>query len=246
MINGKIITVCLPAYNAARTLQRTFDEIPRQVVDHVVLVDDASTDNTAALAKSLGIRYVIIHNRNLGYGANQKSCYRTALDLGSDVIVMLHPDYQYNPALIPSMSSMVAEGLFDVVIGSRILGGGAVRHGMPVYKYVSNRALTLIQNLLLDQKLSEYHTGYRVFSRQVLLSINLSANSDDFVFDNQFLAQVFYKGFRVGEVSSPAHYFPEASSINFYRSISYGLGVLKTSLLYRLNKAGIMKSEIFR
>lgn len=246
MINGKKIVVCLPAYNAVKTLEQTHNEIPHNIVDEIILVDDASTDGTIQLARSLGIHHVIAHNKNMGYGANQKTCYRKALSVGADVIIMLHPDYQYNPALIPTMSNLVANNTYAVVIGSRILGKGALHYGMPAYKYVSNRVLTFIQNILLQQKLSEYHSGYRVYSREVLEAVNFAANSDDFVFDNQFLAQVFYKGFPVGEISSPARYFPEASSINFARSVTYGLGVLKTSFQYRLNKSGILKSEIFK
>jgi len=246
MINGKKIVVCLPAFNAVKTLERTFREIPQSIVDVTILVDDASSDQTVEVARKLGITYVIAHDRNRGYGANQKTCYEKALAVGADVIIMLHPDYQYNPALIPSMSELVANNIYSVVIGSRILGRGALHYGMPVYKYVSNRVLTFIQNILLQQKLSEYHSGYRAYSRTVLQTVNFTANSDDFVFDNQFLSQVFYKGFSVGEISSPARYFREASSINFSRSIQYGIGVMVTSVLYRLNKAGVIHSEIFK
>jgi glycosyltransferase involved in cell wall biosynthesis len=246
MINGKKIVVCLPAFNAVKTLERTFREIPQSIVDVTILVDDASSDQTVEVARKLGITHVIAHDRNRGYGANQKTCYEKALAVGADVIIMLHPDYQYNPALIPSMSELVANNIYSVVIGSRILGRGALHYGMPVYKYVSNRVLTFIQNILLQQKLSEYHSGYRAYSRTVLQTVNFTANSDDFVFDNQFLSQVFYKGFSVGEISSPARYFREASSINFYRSIQYGIGVMVTSVLYRLNKAGVIHSEIFK
>ena len=246
MINGKKIIVCLPAYNAFKTLEKTFRGIPVHIVDEIILVDDASKDDTVALAQKLGILHIITHDHNQGYGANQKSCYKKALSLGADVIILLHPDYQYNPALISPMAELVANDIFSVVIGSRILGKGAIHYGMPIYKYISNRILTFIQNLLLKRKLSEYHTGYRAYSRKVLENINYSAGSDDFVFDNQLLAQVFYKGFTVGEISSPAHYFPEASSINFWRSIKYGIGVIGTSFLYRLNKAGLLRSKIFK
>jgi len=246
MINNKKIAVCLPAYNAAKTLAKTYYEIPKDIVDLIILVDDASTDETATIARDLGIHHVIVHDYNKGYGGNQKSCYTKALDSGADIIVMLHPDYQYNPKLIPSMAYLVAHGVYHVVLGSRILGKGALRNGMPFYKYFSNRALTLMQNVLLNQKLSEYHTGYRAYSREALNAINLFANSDDFVFDNQLLAQFLYRGFRVGEISCPAKYFPEASSINFSRSLVYGWGVVLTSLQYRLNKAGLISSEIFK
>lgn len=245
MINGKKIVVCLPAYNAGKTLKRTYDEIPVDIVDEIILVDDNSTDDTVRHAQEIGIRHVIKHDRNRGYGGNQKTCYAKALSLGADVVVMLHPDYQYNPALIPTMAGLVANNIYPVVIGSRIIGKGAMHYGMPAYKYISNRALTFFQNILLQQKLTEYHTGYRAFSRDVLESIHLAANSDDFIFDNQFLAQVIYQGFAIGEISSPAHYFAEASSINFSRSLTYGLGVVVTSVLYRLNKLGVLKSAIF-
>ena len=246
MINGKKIVVCLPAYNAEKTLGKTYNDIPHDIVDEIILVDDASKDGTIKLARALNIHHVIAHDKNRGYGANQKTCYQKALEIQADVVVMLHPDYQYNPALIPSMGGLVANNIYDVVIGSRILGKGALHYGMPLYKYISNRALTFVQNILLNQKLSEYHSGYRAYSSDVLRAINFSANSDDFVFDNQFLAQVFYKGFSLGEISSPARYFAEASSINFSRSVIYGAGVLMTSLQYRLNKLGILQSRIFR
>ena len=246
MINGKKVIVCLPAYNAAKTLERTFREIPMNVVDDIVLVDDASTDETVVLARQLGIRHVIRHDRNKGYGGNQKTCYAKALSLGADVIVMLHPDYQYNPRLIPSLAGLVAEDIYPVALGSRILGKGAMKNGMPFYKYFFNRFLTFSQNILLNKKLSEYHTGYRAFSREVLEQINLAANSDDFVFDNQVLAQIFYKGYTIGEVSCPASYFAEASSINFWRSMKYGLGVLVTSVSYRLNKMGLISTKVYK
>lgn len=235
----------MPAYNAAKTLERTYNEIPRDVVDEIILVDDASTDDTIKVANALGIKHIIKHEQNKGYGGNQKTCYNKALMLNADVIVMLHPDYQYNPALIPSMAYLVANNIYAVVLGSRILGKGAVKNGMPRYKFFFNRILTFAQNILLGQKLSEYHTGYRAYSKKVLTEINFSNYSDDYVFDNQLLAGVFYKGFEVGEISCPAKYFPEASSINFFKSIKYGSGVLATSIKYRLNKWGIIKSKIF-
>lgn len=222
----------MPAYNAEHTLKTVFEEIPFDLVDDVILVDDYSNDQTVAIAKSLGIKHIIVHEINKGYGANQKRCYAKALELDADIVIMLHPDYQYTPKLIPSMCYMIANDVYDVVIASRILGKGAIDGGMPIYKYISNRFLTLVQNILLNQKFSEYHTGYRAFSAQVLKQINLEANSDDFVFDNQMLAQIVFKKYKVGEVSCPTKYFKEASSINFKRSITYGLGVLKTSLQF--------------
>jgi glycosyltransferase involved in cell wall biosynthesis len=244
MLNGKKIVVIMPAYNAEKTLEKTYREIPLEFVDDVILVDDASQDRTPEVARKMGIR-TIIHETNLGYGANQKTCYRAALELGADIIVMVHPDYQYTPKLIPALASMIAYGEFDAVLGSRILGVGALRGGMPLYKYISNRFLTLFENLLLNHKLSEYHTGYRAFSREVLEKLPLEKNSNDFVFDNQMLAQLIWFGYRIGEVSCPTKYFPEASSINFQRSFMYGLGVLKTSLQFRLQKWGILSSPIF-
>jgi glycosyltransferase involved in cell wall biosynthesis len=244
MIHEKRVVVVLPAYNAARTLRRTIDEIPPGFIDRLILVDDGSSDGTVQLSQELGLR-TIKHDANCGYGANQKTCYREALQDGADVVILLHPDYQYSPRLTVAMASLIALGQYDVVLGSRVLSRGALRGGMPVYKYISNRILTLVQNLLLREKLSEYHTGYRGFSRNVLETLPLVANSDDFVFDNQMLAQILYFGFRVGEISCPAHYFPEASSINFRRSAIYGLGVLKVSFLFRLNKWGWLKSPIF-
>jgi len=234
----------MPAYNASKTLEMTYDEIPLDVVDEVILVDDASRDDTAEKALELGI-HTIIHARNLGYGGNQKSCYRTALAKGADVIVMLHPDYQYSPSLITAMASMVISGHYDVVLGSRILGGTALKGGMPAYKYIANRFLTLIENLALGVKLSEYHTGYRAFHKKVLQSLPLEENSDDFVFDNEMLAQAVYFGFRIGEISCPTKYFEDASSINFRRSVQYGLGVLSTSCKYLLQKTGIGHFRIF-
>jgi len=232
MIAGKKIVVVLPAYNAEKTLVPTFNEIPKDVVDEIVLVDDLSTDQTAEIAKEIGIKHIIKHDKNKGYGGNQKSCYKKALELQADIVIMLHPDYQYPPQLIPSMAELIAHKIYEVVLGSRILGKGALKRGMPFYKYISNRFLTFIQNLLLNQKLSEYHTGYRAYSRKVLESIDFEKNSDDFIFDNQILAQIIGKGYEIGEISCPAKYFEEASSINFKRSMKYGLGVLWVSLAY--------------
>jgi len=245
MIKDKKITVVLPAYNAARTLEMTYKEIPFDIVDEVVLVDDNSSDETTEIAKKLGIKHIVIHEKNLGYGGNQKSCYDKALQLGSDIVVMLHPDYQYTPKLIHSMGWLIANGVYEVVLGSRILGKGALKGGMPVYKYIANRILTLAQNLIMNQKLSEYHTGFRAFSAQVLKTIDYKANSDDFVFDNQMLAQIFFTNFEIAEITCPTKYFKEASSINFRRSAKYGIGVIKTSLVYFLQKAGIAKFRIF-
>jgi glycosyltransferase involved in cell wall biosynthesis len=238
------VLVVLPAYNAERTLAATVAELPRDVVDEVLLVDDASRDNTAALARSLGLR-TLVHRQNFGYGGNQKTCYTAALALGADVVVMVHPDYQYDPRLVSAMASMIVSGVYDVVLGSRIIGNGALKGGMPRYKYVFNRLLTAFQNLAIAEKLSEYHTGYRAFSRRVLEALPLEANSDDFVFDNQMLAQVFYFGFRVGEISSPTRYQPDSSTINFRRSCVYGLGVVLTSLQYRLARLGLVRPRIF-
>ena len=243
MINNKKIVVILPAYNAEKTLAKTWQEIPFECVDDVILVDDASSDNTAREAESLGIK-TIIHTANCGYGGNQKTCYRAALELGADIIVMLHPDYQYSPRLVTAMASMIASGHYDVVLASRILGGGALNGGMPLYKYVANRFLTAFENILLGQKLSEYHTGYRAFSRKVLETLPLETNSDDFVFDNQMLAQAVWYDFPVGEISCPTRYFAEASSINFRRSMVYGFGVLWTALKFRLARCGV-KSALF-
>jgi glycosyltransferase involved in cell wall biosynthesis len=245
MLNGKRIAVIMPAYNAASTLETTYAEIPTDIVDNVILVDDSSVDNTADISRRLGIE-TVVHPRNRGYGGNQKTCYLTALNRNADIVIMLHPDYQYTPKLIRAMASMIAEADFDVVLGSRILGIGALAGGMPVYKYIANRLLTLTQNMLCGHKLSEYHTGYRAFSRKVLESLPLLSNSDDFVFDNQMLAQCIYRGYQIGEVSCPTKYFAEASSINFRRSVTYGLGVLKTSVQFRLTRLGILSSEIFR
>jgi glycosyltransferase involved in cell wall biosynthesis len=244
MLDGKSIIVVLPAYNAAQTLEKTVSELDRQVVDDILLVDDFSKDDTVELAKKLGIRS-FSHDRNYGYGRNQKTCYREALRSGADVVVMLHPDYQYSPKLVPAMAAMVVSGEYDLVLGSRILGGRARHSGMPLYKYISNRFLTLVENLILGCKLSEFHTGYRAFSRAVLENLPLENNSDDFVFDNEMLAQAVYFDFRLGEISCPTRYFAEASSINFHRSVVYGLGVLWTSLRFRLHKAGICRFRIF-
>jgi glycosyltransferase involved in cell wall biosynthesis len=243
MINGKTIVVVLPAYNAAKTLEMTYREIPFDIVDDVVLVDDHSRDDTSAVGRELGIKNVIRHDRNRGYGGNQKTCYRAALDLGADIVIMLHPDYQYTPKLIPSMAYLIANDVYHVVLGSRILGKGARRGGMPLYKYIANRGLTFIQNLLVGQKLSEYHTGYRAFSRTVLESIDIEKNSDDFVFDNQMLSQIIMKDFEIAEVTCPTKYFDDASSINFRRSTIYGFGVLWTSLQHRLHKMGLKNAR---
>lgn len=245
MINGKKIVVVLPAYNAAKTLEMTYREIPFDLVDEVVLVDDCSHDETIRVGRELGIRHIIRHDVNLGYGGNQKTCYRKALELGADIVVMLHPDYQYTPKLIPSMCYLIAHDLYDCVLGSRILSKGALAGGMPWYKYVANRILTLIQNVLVNHKLSEYHTGYRAFSRQVLTSLNLDYNSNNFVFDNQMLSQIIYKGFRIGEVSCPTKYFDDASSINLKNSAIYGLGVLGVSFKHFFCKLGLAKSRMY-
>ncbi|MGA2298885.1 MAG: glycosyltransferase family 2 protein [FCB group bacterium] len=245
MLNNKKIVVVLPAYNAEKTLEITYKEIPFDIVDDVVLVDDASSDKTVKLAEKLGIRHIIRHEENKGYGGNQKSCYNKALEIGADIVIMLHPDYQYTPLLIPPMAHIIAYNIYPVVLGSRILGRGAMRGGMPIYKYIANRFLTLFQNYLIGEKLSEYHTGYRAFSAEVLRKINYEANSDDFVFDNQMLSQIFLAGFTIAEVTCPTKYFKEASSINFRRSVKYGFGVLKTSLSHRLHKWGIVKFKIY-
>lgn len=244
MIHNKKVIVVMPAYNAELTLEQTYREVPPGFIDEIILVDDGSQDGTVELSRRLGIR-TIVHPKNLGYGANQKTCYKEALKSGADVIIMLHPDYQYTPKLLIAMASLVAIGLYDIVLGSRILGGGALKGGMPLYKYISNRILTFIQNLILGAKLSEYHTGYRAFSRQVLLDLPLEENSNDFVFDNQILCQAIYRGYSIGEISCPTKYFKEASSINLTRSIIYGLGVLKTSMQFLLNKWGIVEFKIF-
>jgi glycosyltransferase involved in cell wall biosynthesis len=245
MLHGRKIVVVLPAYFAANTLERTYAEIPRDIVDEVLLVDDASTDGTIELARSLGIR-ALQHEKNRGYGANQKTCYRAALELGADIVVMLHPDYQYDPRLISAMAAMVASDIYDLVLGSRILGGQAIAGGMPRYKYVANRFLTLVENWLLGTKLSEYHTGYRAYSRRILETLPLDRNSDDFVFDNEVIVQAVAAGFRIGEVSCPARYFPEASSISFERSVRYGFGVLRAGIQYRLARGGLAEPVILR
>ncbi len=239
MLNQKRIAVVLPAYNASRTLERTVDEIPREIVDDIILTDDASSDDTSQISERLGLA-TIRHDRNMGYGGNQKTCYTAALARGADVIVMLHPDYQYTPRLVSAMASMIVYGEYDCVLGSRIVGGGARRGGMPLYKYVANRALTFAQNLLIGEKMSEYHTGYRAWSRAVLERLPLLSCSDDFVFDNQMLVQAVHFGFRVGEISCPTKYFEEASSINFRRSVTYGFGVLRTACDFRLKRLGLV------
>jgi glycosyltransferase involved in cell wall biosynthesis len=246
MYNGKKAVVVLPAYRAALTLERTFREIPFDLIDEVILVDDASPDNTVEEARRLGIRHIIRHEKNRGYGGNQKSCYAKAMELGADIVVMLHPDYQYTPKLITAMVSLIGNDLYPVVFGSRILGKGALKGGMPLYKYIANRFLTFTQNVLMNQKLSEYHTGYRSFSGEVIRSLDFTNNSDDFIFDNEMIAQIFYKGYEIAEVTCPTKYFEEASSINFRRSSIYGLGVLKVSLFYRLTKWGLMNWKVLK
>lgn len=243
MYKGKKLVVVFPAYNASKTIEMTLNEVPMDIVDEMILVDDASKDDTSAIAKQLGIHHVIRHEKNKGYGGNQKTCYNKALEIGADIVIMVHPDYQYTPKLVEAMTSIIGNDLYDVVLASRILGKGALKGGMPMYKYIANRFLTFTQNVLINEKLSEYHTGYRAFSRKALESINFNLNSDDFVFDNQMLAQLFYKGFECAEVTCPTKYFEEASSINFKRSSIYGLGCLWTAIEYRLNKWGLMKSK---
>jgi glycosyltransferase involved in cell wall biosynthesis len=245
MLNGKKIIVVFPAYNAEKTIELTYSEIPFDIVDDVILVDDYSHDQTIEIAARLGISHIIKHEKNMGYGANQKTCYDKALELGADIVVMVHPDYQYTPKLIAPMVHIIAESLYPVVFGSRILGRGARKGGMPLYKYVFNRVLTLVENLIIGQKLSEYHTGYRTFSAEVLKKINYHANSDDFVFDNQMIAQIFMAGFEIAEVTCPTKYFDEASSINFRRSLKYGFGVIGTAFKYRFHKLGLFKSKLF-
>ncbi len=237
--------IVMPAYNAEKTLEQTYNEIPFDVVDDVILVDDFSKDNTSELAAKIGIKHIIRHEKNKGYGANQKTCYNKALELNADIIIMLHPDYQYTPKLIEAMAYLIANDVYPVVIGSRILGKGALRGGMPFYKYVFNRFLTFSQNVLMNQKLSEYHTGYRAFSKEIFNKINIENNSDDFVFDNQMLAQIYFAGFEIGEISCPTKYFKEASSINFRRSMKYGFGVLGVSLAYFFAKLKLAKPKIF-
>lgn len=246
MYKDKKVIVVLPAYNAARTLEKTYNEIPFGLVDEVILCDDASSDNTSDLARQIGIPHVIVHENNKGYGGNQKSLYNKALELGGDIVIMLHPDYQYTPKLIPAMVNIIGEGLYPVVLGSRILGKGALAGGMPFYKYIANRALTLTQNLLVNYKLSEYHTGYRAFSREVLTGINFNLNSDDFVFDNEMLSQIIYGGYHIAEVTCPTKYFEEASSINFRRSMRYGFGVLRVSFNHFLQRMGLAKFDRYK
>ena len=246
MYNNNKVVIVMPAYNAERTLEQTFKEIPFDLVDEVVLVDDASKDSTSELAKQIGIRHVIRHDNNKGYGGNQKTCYKKALELHADIVIMLHPDYQYTPKLLTAMISIIGNDVYPVVFGSRILGKGALNGGMPVYKYIFNRMLTFTQNVLINQKLSEYHTGYRAFSAKVIRELNLEANSDDFVFDNQMVSQIFYKGFEIGEVTCPTKYFDEASSINFSRSLKYGFGCLQVSLVHMFCKWGVMKSDLYK
>ncbi len=245
MILGKKLIIVLPAYNAASTLEKTYKEIPFDIVDDVVLVDDVSKDNTVEVGKQLGIKHIIKHEKNTGYGGNQKSCYNKALELGADIVIMLHPDYQYTPKLLHSMAYLIANDVYPVVLGSRILGKGALKGGMPWYKYVANRILTLIQNILVGYKLSEYHTGYRAFSKEVLENINYNKNSDNFVFDNQMLSQIIYAGYDIAEITCPTKYFDEASSINLKNSSIYGIGVLKTSVVHFLAKRKLMKSPIY-
>lgn len=245
MVNNKKIAVVLPAYNASETLLKTYNEIPMDIVDEVILVDDNSTDETIDTARRIGIKHILKHNVNKGYGANQKSCYEKALSLHADIVIMLHPDYQYTPKLIPSMVYLIANGVYEVVIGSRILGKGAIKGGMPLYKYISNRFLTLFQNIVVNQKLSEYHSGFRAFSKEVLESLSLKHNSDDFIFDNQMLCQIFNKGYEIAEITCPTKYTKESSSINFKRSVTYGIGVILTSLQYFLQKNNIVSFKIF-
>lgn len=246
MINNKKVVVVMPAYNCAGTLEKTFNDIPHEIVDHIILVDDCSYDDTVSVAKKLGIEYIIRHKRNLGYGGNQKTCYRKAIEIGADIVIMLHPDYQYTPQLCTSMASLISLKVFDSVIGSRILGTGALKGGMPLYKFIANRLLTALQNILIGYKLSEYHTGYRAFSREVIESLNLDSNSDNFVFDNQMLAQIIYAGYTIGEITCPTRYERDSSSISFLRSVRYGIGVILTSLEFRLCKLGFINSSIFR
>ncbi len=246
MYKNKKVIIVMPAYNASKTLKITLDEIPYDIVDEVVLVDDSSPDNTVEVAKSLGINHVIRHEKNLGYGGNQKTCYKKAIELDGDIVVMLHPDYQYTPLLLRAIISMIGEDLYPVIFASRILGKGALVGGMPLYKYIFNRMLTFTQNILMNQKLSEYHTGYRAYSTEVLKSINFEKCNDDFVFDNEIIAQICNKGYQIGEISCPTKYFPEASSINFIRSVKYGLGVLRVSFLYFLHNLKIIKWYILK
>lgn len=246
MLHGKKVVVVMPAYNASKTLEQTYAEIDFSIVDDVILVDDHSPDNTTEVAKNLGIQHIIRHDKNKGYGGNQKTCYNKALEIGADIVIMVHPDYQYTPLLIPSISYIIANGLYPVVFGSRILGKGALKGGMPLYKYIANRLLTLTQNILINQKLSEYHTGYRAFSRAVLEKVDFNKCDDDFIFDNEMASQIFMAGFEIGEVTCPTKYFDEASSINLSRSIKYGLGVLRVSIEHRLHMWGIIKNKRYQ
>ena len=246
MINDKKVVVVLPAYNAAKTLEITYNEIDFKIVDDVILVDDLSKDDTVEVGKKLGIEHIVIHQENKGYGGNQKSCYNKALKIGADIVIMLHPDYQYTPKLIPAMAGLLGSGLYHVVLGSRILGKGALKGGMPLIKWLANRGLTFIQNVLMSAKLSEYHTGYRAFTREVLEKVDYNVNSDNFVFDNQMLAQIWYAGFEIAEITCPTKYFNDASSINLKNSTIYALGVLRTSVQFRLQKWGIIKNKIFQ
>jgi glycosyltransferase involved in cell wall biosynthesis len=246
MYNNQKVIVVLPAYNAEKTLEKTYVEIPFDWVDEVVLVDDASKDQTIEKARSLGIRHIIRHEKNKGYGGNQKSCYNKAMELGGDIVIMLHPDYQYTPQLLRAIISIIGNNVYPVVFGSRILGKGALKGGMPLYKYIANRFLTLTQNILLNQKLSEYHTGYRAFNKNVLETVKFNTCNDDFIFDNEMVSQIFYAGFEIGEVTCPTKYFKEASSINFKRSMKYGIGCLRVSIVYRLCKWGLLQSKLYR
>ncbi|MDX9908182.1 MAG: glycosyltransferase family 2 protein [Bacteroidales bacterium] len=245
MINGRKVVVVLPAYNASKTLEKTYHEIDFNIVDDVILVDDLSKDNTVDVGKKLGIKHIIVHEENKGYGGNQKSCYNKALEIGADIVIMLHPDYQYTPKLIPAMANLLASDLYHVVLGSRILGKGALKGGMPIIKYIANRGLTFLQNIVMNAKLSEYHTGYRAFTREVLERVNYNVNSDNFVFDNQMLAQIWYAGYEIAEITCPTKYFDDASSINLKNSTIYGLGVIKTSFQFRLQKWGFAKFRYF-
>jgi glycosyltransferase involved in cell wall biosynthesis len=245
MINNKKIIVVMPAYNADKTLEKTYRELPFSIVDEVILVDDCSSDETSKKAIELGFKYVIRHDRNMGYGANQKTCYKKALELNADVVIMLHPDYQYEPKLVTAMGSLVAEEIFDCVLGSRILGVGAIKGGMPLYKYIANRFLTAYQNLLVPYKLSEYHTGYRAFSKSILENLPLDQNSDDFIFDNQMLLQIIGAGYAIGEVTCPTRYMDDSSSISLFRSIKYGIGILIATVEYKLSKFALIKSKRF-
>jgi glycosyltransferase involved in cell wall biosynthesis len=246
MIKSKKVVVVMPAYNASETLEKTYNEIPFPLVDEVILVDDYGKDNTTEIATKLGINHVIRHEINKGYGGNQKTCYNKAIEINADIVVMLHPDYQYTPKLLESMCYLIANNVYPVVLGSRILGKGALKGGMPIYKYIANRLLTLFQNIMMNQKLSEYHTGYRAFSSDVLRNISFNKNSDDFIFDNQMLAQIMYKGYEIAEITCPTKYFEEASSINFQRSSVYGLGVILTSIKYFLSKLGLISWKILK